>query len=182
MRGGDDSLLTGVAAIFAEQGIDLVSPLDVAPDLALAGGWQTERVMHDASGDIMKAYAAAREIGRLDIGQAAVAVAGASSRWRMPAARTRCWSASRRCAKRAVFRKAGGVLVKCMKPQQDRRLDVPTIGPATAEAARRAGLDGVAAQAGRCAAWPAASETLEAFRRAGLFLFGLTDAAGPGDG
>ena len=33
---------------------------------------------------------------------------------------------------------AGGVLVKCLKPQQDRRLDMPAVGPATIAAARAA--------------------------------------------
>ena len=43
----------------------------------------------------------------------------------------------------------GGVLVKLAKPQQDDRYDLPTIGPATVEAAARAGLRGIAAEAGR---------------------------------
>jgi DUF1009 family protein len=68
--------------------------------------------------------------------------------------------------------KAGGVLVKCMKPHQDNRLDVPTIGPATAEGARAAGLSGVAAEAGR-ALLAGREETIAAFRREGLFLLGL---------
>jgi DUF1009 family protein len=41
-----------------------------------------------------------------------------------------------------------GVLVKAPKPQQDRRFDLPTIGPETVEAVARAGLAGVAAMAG----------------------------------
>jgi DUF1009 family protein len=42
----------------------------------------------------------------------------------------------------------GGVLVKIAKPGQDRRLDLPSIGPATVEAASRAGLRGIAVEAG----------------------------------
>jgi DUF1009 family protein len=63
-------------------------------------------------------------------------------------------------------------MVKCMKPQQDPRADVPTIGPKTADGARRAGLDGVAGEAGR-AILAGRAETIEAFRHAGLFLLGL---------
>ena len=58
---------------------------------------------------------------------------------------------------------AGGVLVKCLKPQQDGRHDVPTIGPATAERAERAGLAGVAAEAGRTML-VGRDETIDAFR------------------
>jgi hypothetical protein len=40
-----------------------------------------------------------------------------------------------------------GVLVKAPKPGQDRRYDLPTIGPATIEGAASAGLAGVAVAA-----------------------------------
>ena len=42
----------------------------------------------------------------------------------------------------------GGVMVKGPKPGQDRRADLPTIGPLTALLAAEAGLDGIAIQAG----------------------------------
>jgi hypothetical protein len=41
-----------------------------------------------------------------------------------------------------------GVLVKRAKPQQERRIDLPTIGVRTIEGAARAGLAGVAVEAG----------------------------------
>ncbi len=41
-----------------------------------------------------------------------------------------------------------GVLVKAPKPGQDRRFDLPTIGPQTVENAARAGLAGIAVVAG----------------------------------
>ncbi len=175
MRGGDDNLLAGVATIFLEQGMTLVGPLDVAPDLALPGGLVTGTASQEAVAGIAKAVEAARLIGRLDIGQAAVAVAG-----RVVAVEDAGGTDAlldRVAALRASGRiaRTGGVLVKCMKPQQDPRLDVPTIGPATAKSARHAGLEGVAAEAGR-ALLPGRGETIEAFRRAGLFLCGLKPA------
>ena len=66
----------------------------------------------------------------------------------------------------------GGVLVKLVKPGQDRRTDLPTIGPDTVDAAAGAGLRGVAFEAGgtiladRNAAVAAADA-------AGIFLLGL---------
>jgi DUF1009 family protein len=42
-----------------------------------------------------------------------------------------------------------GVLVKLCKPQQDIRADLPTIGPSTVENAAKAGLAGIAVEAGR---------------------------------
>jgi DUF1009 family protein len=41
-----------------------------------------------------------------------------------------------------------GVLVKAVKPGQDRRFDLPSIGPRTVEGAARAGLAGIAMTAG----------------------------------
>lgn len=172
MRGGDDSLLAGVARIFQEKGMTLMSPLDVAPELALVAGLQAGRLQAGLERDVEKAAEAARAIGRLDIGQGAVAVGG-----RVVAVEDAGGTDAlleRIAALRAAGRigKAGGVLVKCMKPQQDGRLDLPTIGPDTARLAQRAGLSGVAGEAGR-ALLVGRAETVEAFRSAGLFLLGL---------
>ena len=45
--------------------------------------------------------------------------------------------------------KKRGVLVKCAKPGQEERLDLPAIGPQTVTAAHQAGLAGIAVEAGR---------------------------------
>jgi DUF1009 family protein len=65
-----------------------------------------------------------------------------------------------------------GVLVKAPKPGQDRRLDLPAIGPETVERAARAGLAGVAVAAdATIAAEPA--EIVRAADRAGVFVVGV---------
>ena len=99
----------------------------------------------------------------------------------MPAGPTLCLSASAELRKAGTIPKTGGVLVKCLKPQQDGRHDLPTIGPQTAERAAQAGLAGVAAEAGR-AILVGREETVDAFRRAGLFLAGLEPALHSGHG
>ena len=172
LRHGDDGLLSGVAGLFKEQGIELVSPLDIAPALAMPEGLLTGSVSSDAMAEVGKAVEAARLIGRLDIGQGAVAVQG-----RVVAVEDAGGTQDmlkRVAALRAAGRigKSGGVLVKCMKPHQDSRLDLPTIGPVTAAEALAAGLDGVAAEAGR-SLLAGRSETVAAFQSAGLFLFGF---------
>jgi len=173
MRGGDNGLLRGVARIFEDHGVRILSPLDVAPDLALPEGLLIGGAdAADARHDIDQALDAARAIGRLDVGQGAVAVRG------RVVATEDADGTDALLQRVAILResgriaKTGGVLVKCLKPQQDRRLDLPTIGPETAAGARLAGLDGVAAEAGR-ALLAGRGETVDAFRRAGLFLAGL---------
>jgi DUF1009 family protein len=177
LRGGDESVLAAIAAIFEERGVKLVGPLDLAPELGLPAGLSVGKVSAEAEVDIAKAAEAARAIGRLDIGQAAVAIGGRVVGVEDVGGTDALLE--RVAALRATGRigKAGGVLVKCMKPQQDARLDVPTIGPATAEAARRAGLAGVAAEAGRTLL-AGREATLDSFRRAGLFLFGIPAGEG----
>ena len=64
-----------------------------------------------------------------------------------------------------------GVLVKAPKPGQDRRIDLPSLGPRTVEKARAAGLAGIAVAAGETViAEPQA--VAEAADRAGLFVIG----------
>jgi DUF1009 family protein len=172
LRDGDDSLLSGAAALFEEKGLTLISALDLAPDLALAEGLATGQVSHQLMGDIGRATEAARAIGTLDIGQCAVAMEGRVVAVEDAGGTDGLLDRIAGLRDRGRIPKAGGVLVMCMKPNQDSRIDLPAIGPGTAERVRTAGLEGVAGEAGRTLlAGPA--ETLEAFRRAGLFLLGI---------
>ena len=179
LRRGDDGVLSEVADMFAEKGVTLVGPLSVAPELALPKGLVAGRnPSADLRADMMRAAEAARAIGKLDIGQAAVAVDGRVVA--LEGAEGTDGLLERVAQLRADGRiaKSGGVLVKCMKPTQDPRLDLPGIGPRTAAGARRAGLDGVAGDAGR-ALLAGRDQTIAAFEEEGLFLIGLPlDASG----
>ena len=173
MLGGDDSVLQGAAKIFRERGVELVTPLDLAPDLAMPAGQLTRRALDSSeSENLERASEAARAIGKLDIGQAAVAVGGRVVA--LEGVEGTDGLLNRIAALREDGRlpKKGGTLVKCMKPNQDPRLDLPTIGPATAELAAAAGLSGVAAEAGR-ALLAGRSETIDAFDKQRLFLIGI---------
>jgi UDP-2,3-diacylglucosamine hydrolase len=64
-----------------------------------------------------------------------------------------------------------GVLVKSPKPAQDRRIDLPSLGPRTVEKAALAGLAGIAVAAGE-AVIAEPLRVAEAADRAGLFVVG----------
>ncbi len=67
-----------------------------------------------------------------------------------------------------------GVLVKAAKRGQDRRFDLPSIGPRTVEGAARAGLAGIAVVAGSTiVAEPA--QIAKVADRERLFVFGVRD-------
>jgi DUF1009 family protein len=65
---------------------------------------------------------------------------------------------------------AGGILYKAPKPGQDRRVDLPAIGPETVRRAAAAGLDGIVIEAGGVMVLDPL-ETVAAADRAGLFLW-----------
>jgi DUF1009 family protein len=66
-----------------------------------------------------------------------------------------------------------GVLVKCAKPGQELRADLPTIGPATVEGAHAAGLAGIAVEAAHSFVLDRA-ETVRQADELGMFVFGIS--------
>ena len=71
-----------------------------------------------------------------------------------------------------------GVLVKAPKRRQDRRFDLPSIGPDTIVRAARAGLAGIAVIA-RATIVAEPQRFVEAADHAGLFLVGRPDPEAP---
>jgi hypothetical protein len=65
-----------------------------------------------------------------------------------------------------------GILVKAPKPTQDRRFDLPSIGPQTVERATRAGLAGIAVLAGSTIVADA-EQLLAAADAANVFVVGV---------
>jgi UDP-2,3-diacylglucosamine hydrolase len=173
MRKGDAHLLSVLARLLAKRGVHVMGPLEIAPELAMPGGQLTPREPEAAARlDMEIAAAAARNIGRLDVGQGAVAVHGSLVATEGADGTDALLRRVRDLRRSGGLPSAGGVLVKCMKPQQDSRLDVPTLGPETSRYAKEAGLDGVAAEAGRTL-FAGREETIAAFAAADLFLFGM---------
>jgi UDP-2,3-diacylglucosamine hydrolase len=175
MQRSDGNLLDGVTRIFEEKGISVVSPLAIAPELALPAGCLTGEVSADSARDIEVALNAALDVGKRDIAQGAIAIAGEIVAIEDFHGTDAMLDRVVRLRKDGAAPANGGALVKCLKSSQDGRHDLPTIGPGTAERAQAAGLSGVAAEAGR-AILVGREETVEAFRRAGLFLMGLAPA------
>jgi hypothetical protein len=69
----------------------------------------------------------------------------------------------------------GGVLVKCSKPGQELRADLPAIGPDTVMAAVRARLAGIAVEADHALVLDRATMIAEA-DKAGLFVIAVSAA------
>ena len=150
-RRGDDRLLSFLIGEFEREGFQVEGAHQVMAELTLeAGPMGVHAPGPEHLGDIDRAMDAARAIGALDAGQGAVSCDGlilaleAQEGTDAMLARV----AGLPEAIRGSSDRRRGVLAKACKPSQDARIDLPTIGPATLRHAARAGLAGIAGQAG----------------------------------
>ncbi|MBL6945944.1 MAG: UDP-2,3-diacylglucosamine diphosphatase LpxI [Rhodospirillales bacterium] len=145
LGGGDDKILTALVGALEGEGFSVIGPESVLPDLvAPSGVFGSVQPEESARADISVGIAAALELGGRDVGQGAVVRDGVIVA-RETSAGTDAMLAE--CA-RDHPETPSGVLVKVAKPDQERRADLPTIGVETVRAARRAGLCGIAVEAG----------------------------------
>jgi UDP-2,3-diacylglucosamine hydrolase len=174
-RGGDDHLISGVASVFEDYGFRIVGPHEVAPEIVMPEGpIGSLRPSPRDEADIARALALLAATGSFDMGQAAIVadnhVLAIEATEGTDAMLKRV--AELRAQGRIAARAGTGVLVKAPKTQQDRRFDLPAIGPRTVEEAARAGLAGIAVVAGgSIVAEPAAVAT--AANKARIFVVGI---------
>ncbi|WP_028034974.1 LpxI family protein [Chelativorans sp. J32] len=171
---GDDGLLRAIIGFINSYGIRLIGAHEVVPELLAPNALLTKQAPKASDQkDISAALAAARAIGRLDIGQAAVAVGGRAIA--LEGIEGTDGLLQRAIDLRSHGRIAGktrGVLVKCAKPGQELRVDLPSIGPQTVRDAHAAGLAGIAVEAERSLILQC-SETVGLADEHGLFLLGF---------
>jgi DUF1009 family protein len=142
---GDDGLLAAVTRVLGEEGFNVIGAHEVMADVLGPPGLLT-RTAPDASAmaDIERGMAVLRIMGAADIGQACVVQQGI-----VLAVEAIEGTAAMLSRVRALARPGpAGVLVKSPKPGQERRADLPALGPATIEQIVQAGLRGVAFEAG----------------------------------
>ena len=174
-RGGDDFLLSRVARLIEEKGFRVLGAHEVAPEILVPRGalGRIEPVERDKS-DIALGLNYLHVSGNFDVGQAVV-VAG-----RHILAVEAIEGTDQMLGRVAELRANGrlraspgsGVLVKAPKPTQDRRFDLPSVGPNTVAEVVRAGLAGIAVVAGETIiAEP--ERVVEAADRAGIFVVGV---------
>lgn len=165
---GDDAILRVVVEAFEQDGFRVIGIEQVVGDLlAVEKRYGSLVPGPRQQADIRAGVAAARELGRADRGQAVIVAAGSVIDREDDAGTD---TLLMRAAARADAR--GGVLVKSAKPQQDRRVDLPTVGMTTIENAAAAGLAGIAVEAG-AALIVDADAMASAADRNGMFLVGF---------
>ncbi len=166
---GDDGLLRATAAALEAEGFRVVPVQqvlrDIMPEAGLLAGSAPDAV---ARADIARGIAVLRAMGDVDVGQAVVVqqglVLGVEAIEGTDALLARCAGLRREGP--------GGVLVKLSKPGQDRRVDLPTIGPVTIQGAASTGLRGIVVEAGGSILVNRPA-TLADAETAGLFLLAI---------
>lgn len=173
-KGGDDALLRGIALIFEEEGFQVVGAQEFLSGLLATEGAIGARMPSDQDlADIERAAEIVRKLGPLDVGQGAVVAGGLCLA--MEAIEGTDGMLERVAVlpkrRRSAAPPPSGALFKAPKPDQDRRVDLPAIGPDTIAHAKAAGLNGVAVEAGGVFVL-GVEETARAADAAGLFLWG----------
>ena len=166
---GDDSLLSAIREVLREEGFEPVGPNHFLKQAQSPGGLLT-RSGPDAMAmaDIARGVAVVRALGAVDVGQGAVVQQG------LVLGVEAIEGTDALIARVGGLRRdgPGGVLVKLVKPGQDREVDMPALGPRTVEGAIAAGLSGIAFEADG-ALLLARDEMVARAESAGLFLLAI---------
>lgn len=166
---GDDGLLGALVRVLGEEGFTVRGAHEYLQHAVGHAGALGAAVPDDlARSDIARGIAVVRALGALDVGQGCIVqdglVLGVEAIEGTDAMLARC----------STLRQTGpgGVLVKLLKPGQERRADMPTIGPVTVENASATGLRGIAFEAGATLLTDR-DACIRAADRLGLFLYGI---------
>ena len=140
----DDSILRAFADLIESHGVAIKPSTFLFPELVSPKGCWTKRGPDKAEmKDIKAGWPIARQIGKLDVGQAIVVGNGT------------VLAVEAADGTDATIRRGGSlgkgksVLVKLCKPIQDRRFDLPTTGAETIEIMAESGLSVLALEAGK---------------------------------
>ena len=167
---GDDSLLKIILSEVEHQGFQVVGIDTIMPELlAPQGIYGKVKPSAADMADIKRGIEVTKALGQVDVGQAAIvqrglvlAVEGIEGTGEL----------IKRTA-RLKRRGNGGVLVKVAKPQQDRRVDLPTIGPATVQSVFDAGFKGIAVESGS-ALLAESDAMMKLADKLGIFVMGVS--------
>ncbi len=173
LQQGDDGALRAVISIMEKAGFTVRAAHTVAPELVMETGCPSEfQPDENARKDVLRAQEIVAAMSVADVGQAcvvrnrqALAIEGVfGTDWMLSSLANRPDEGN------------GGILFKAPKTDQDRRVDLPTIGINTVQAAVRAGLDGIVIEANGVIVLEQETVLAEC-NRAGLFLWSREPAS-----
>lgn len=168
---GDDGLLGGIVGLLEKEGFHVVGVHTIVRDLLTQKGTLgRHHPSTDQLTDIKRGWSVAKILGQVDVGQAAVVQNGL-------VLAVEGIEGTQALIERSVSLKRAGskpILVKVSKPQQERRVDLPTVGPNTIDQLVAAGFGGIALEAGGTL-MVHSTEVIAKADAAGLFVVGVCD-------
>lgn len=166
---GDDGLLRGVIREIERRGFHVVGAHEVLPSLILQSGviGSVQPTKSDVR-DSVRGFEVAKLLGQADVGQSVIVQQG------LVLAVEGIEGTDALIKRSADLRRRGkgGVLVKVKKPQQEERVDLPTIGPKTVKEVHAAGLSCIAAESGG-ALFAEPQETIRLADKLGICIMGI---------
>ncbi|MEA2039529.1 MAG: UDP-2,3-diacylglucosamine diphosphatase LpxI [Thermodesulfobacteriota bacterium] len=140
----DDDILRAVARELFNQGIEIVSSISYLPELTAPHGCLTRRAPDKAEkADIEFGWKIAKELGRLDIGQCVVV------RKKTVLALEAIDGTDQTILRGGGLAREKAVVIKVIKPNQDLRFDVPSVGLETIRVMSRVKASVLALEAGK---------------------------------
>ncbi|MDM7255288.1 MAG: UDP-2,3-diacylglucosamine diphosphatase LpxI [Paracoccus sp. (in: a-proteobacteria)] len=148
MQSGDDAALRTVLELFEEHGLNICGINDICPDIVPGAGVLVGQVGEADRRDAARAAEILTATGPLDLGQGAVVAQGLCLAIEtLPGTAAMLDFVARHQDLRPDANGGKGVLYKAPKPDQDRRIDLPALGPDSVSQAAAAGLAGIAWEA-----------------------------------
>ncbi len=142
----DNSILMTVLNFIEREGFKIIPPESIASDVVMQKGYITKAKPNEsAEKDIQQGLKILKGIAGFDVGQA-LAIQGGLTLGVEAAEGTD--ELIRRCGEVRQTGEEAPILIKISKPNQDRRVDLPCIGPQTIENAFKYGFRGIAVEAG----------------------------------
>jgi DUF1009 family protein len=144
-RWSDDAVLRAIAGEVESEGIPVIDPVPMLPDVLASDGLMAGPVPDERQlADLNLAFRVARSLGAFDIGQTVAVHAG------VVAAVEAIEGTDAALRRAAALSGKGLVIAKVAKPGQDLRFDRPAIGPATIELLAEIGAAMLGVEAGKC--------------------------------
>ena len=166
---GDDGILRVLANEIESEGMKVIGVHEVLTEILVKKGvYGKVKPDKQAVLDIERGVEVALKLGEADVGQATIVQQGLVLAVEGIEGTDELIRRSKDYARGGV----GGVLVKLKKPQQDVRLDLPTIGAETVKNAHKSGLRGIAVHEGNMLIVDEA-EVIKLADKLGLFIIGI---------
>ncbi|PKN08508.1 MAG: DUF1009 domain-containing protein [Deltaproteobacteria bacterium HGW-Deltaproteobacteria-8] len=164
---GDDAILRAFTTLLEGEGIRIVPPQAYAPGLMAPAGVLTRRAPDEREwADLRSGAHMARELGRLDIGQCVVLREG------IVAAVEALEGTDAAIRRGCELGGAGCVVVKVVKPGQEERADLPSVGLDTVKVMAKGQATCLGVEAGRSLFFDLES-TVAFADKAGIAIVGL---------